>query len=126
MSVVFLVLIIVSIVISLLTSGMFWAVSKFMVPPMIDAVPNLNWTGLAKSLVGLSDIVAQYPILLIVWPCIVLICGIFMRKNTEKGLKLAIVITILSGGFLLGVLFLATAGSHVMEEQMVAGMGLGV
>ena len=126
MSVVFWVLIVVSTVVSLLTSGIFWVVSKFMVPPMVDAVPNLKWTGIAKSLVGLSDAVAQYPILLIVWPCLILICGIFMRKNTEKGVKIAIVIAVLSIGFLLSIVFLAIAGSHVMEEQMVAGMGLGV
>lgn len=32
-----------------------WAVGAYMVPPMVDAVPDLVWTGQAKSLVSLSD-----------------------------------------------------------------------
>ena len=41
-----------------------WGVGKYMVPPMKDAVPNLIWTGLAKSLVDLSNFVDAHPILL--------------------------------------------------------------
>ena len=41
-----------------------WGVGAFMVPPMKDAVPNLVWTGLAKSLIDLSDFVDAHPILL--------------------------------------------------------------
>ena len=41
-----------------------WGVGKFMVPPMVDAVPDLIWTGLAKSLVDLSYFVADHPYLL--------------------------------------------------------------
>ena len=43
---------------------MIWAVAKYMVPPMIDAVPNLQWRGVAKSLVDLSNFVDNHPILL--------------------------------------------------------------
>ena len=32
-----------------------WAVGAFMVPPMVDAVPDLQWRGQAKALVGLSN-----------------------------------------------------------------------
>ena len=32
-----------------------YAVGAFMVPPMVDAVPNLVWRGQARSLVGLSN-----------------------------------------------------------------------
>lgn len=41
-----------------------WGVGAFMVPPMVDAVPNLVWTGLAKSLVDLSNFVNDHPIVL--------------------------------------------------------------
>ena len=38
-----------------------WCVGKFLVPPMVDAVPNLKWKGLAKSLVNLSEFVNNHP-----------------------------------------------------------------
>ena len=41
-----------------------WGVGVYMVPPMVDAVPGLIWTGLAGSLVGLSSFVDNHPILL--------------------------------------------------------------
>ncbi|MBP5344546.1 MAG: type II secretion system F family protein [Alphaproteobacteria bacterium] len=41
-----------------------WGVAKYMVPPMVSAVPNLHWTGVAKSLVDLSVFVDQHPLLL--------------------------------------------------------------
>ena len=54
-----------------------WAVAKFMVPPMVDAVPNLQWRGVAKTLVDLSVFVDQHPILLFsVLPVIVVVCMI--------------------------------------------------
>lgn len=51
-----------------------WGVAKYMVPPMISAVPKLHWTGVAKTLVDLSNFVDQHPILLFsVLPVIVTI-----------------------------------------------------
>lgn len=41
-----------------------WGVGAFMVPPMMDAVPDLVWIGLAKSLVDLAHFVDKHPILL--------------------------------------------------------------
>ena len=38
-----------------------WCVGKFLVPPMVDAVPNLQWKGLAKTLVDLSKFVNDHP-----------------------------------------------------------------
>ena len=49
-----------------------WGVAKFMVPPMVEAVPNLKWRGIAATLVDLSVFVDQHPILLFsILPCIV-------------------------------------------------------
>ena len=54
-----------------------WGVAKFMVPPMVSAVPNLHWTGVAKSLVDLSVFVDQHPILLFsILPAIVIFVSI--------------------------------------------------
>ena len=44
-----------------LTVLLIFGVGKYLVPPMIDAVPNLEWKGLAKSLVDLSYFVADHP-----------------------------------------------------------------
>ena len=44
-----------------LTTILIWGVGKFLVPPMVDAVPDLQWKGLAKSLVDLSYFVADHP-----------------------------------------------------------------
>ena len=56
---------------------MIWAVAKYMVPPMKEAVPNLVWRGVAKSLVDLSNFVDKHPILLFsVLPIIVISCMI--------------------------------------------------
>ena len=32
-----------------------WAIGVYMVPPMLDAVPGINWVGTAKTLVDLSE-----------------------------------------------------------------------
>ncbi len=45
-----------------LTTILIWGVGKFLVPPMVDAVPGLQWKGLAKSLVDLSYFVADHPL----------------------------------------------------------------
>jgi len=54
-----------------------WGVAKYMVPPMVSAVPNLHWTGVAKSLVDLSVFVDQHPLLLFsILPVIVVLVSI--------------------------------------------------
>ena len=44
-----------------LTVLLIWGVGKFLVPPMVNAVPGLQWEGLAASLVNLSYFVAEHP-----------------------------------------------------------------
>ncbi|MBO7244051.1 MAG: type II secretion system F family protein [Alphaproteobacteria bacterium] len=41
-----------------------WGVGAYMVPPMVDAVPHLRWTGLSLSLVNLSIFVQEHPLFL--------------------------------------------------------------
>ena len=121
----------VSIFISLSTSELLLMVIKYIVPPMVEAVPHLQWVGMAKLLVKLYDFVTQYPISLIVWPCIILCVGIFIYQNkkfqnTKNSLRLAIIVTVISVVFLISSIILAIVGTHMMQDQMVAGMGLGV
>lgn len=63
-----------------------YGVGAYMVPPMVDAVPNLVWTGTAKSLVSLSDFVRDNPIpLFATLPVLVfLIVLTFPRWKTES------------------------------------------
>ncbi|MBQ9089810.1 MAG: type II secretion system F family protein [Alphaproteobacteria bacterium] len=63
-----------------------YGVGAFMVPPMINAVPNLIWTGTAKSLVDLSSFVQEHP-----WPLfltlpiiVVLVLFTFPRWKAES------------------------------------------
>ena len=52
-----------------------WGVAKFMVPPMIEAVPGTVWRGTAKSLVDLSEFVDQHPLFLFsIIPVLTIIC----------------------------------------------------
>ena len=44
-----------------LTVLLIYGVGEYLVPPMVDAVPNLQWQGLAKSLVDLSYFVKAHP-----------------------------------------------------------------
>lgn len=52
-----------------------WAVAKYMVPPMVEAVPGLVWRGYAKALVDLSEFVDHHPLLLFsIVPVLVIVC----------------------------------------------------
>lgn len=63
-----------------------FGVGRYMVPPMIDAVPNLKWTGIARQLVALSFFVDENPLLLFsTLPIIVfLTCLTFPRWKKES------------------------------------------
>ncbi len=63
-----------------------YGVGAYMVPPMVDAVPNLIWTGMAKSLVDLSYFVRDHPLpLFLTLPIlIVLVVLTFPRWKRES------------------------------------------
>lgn len=48
----------------MMVAFLIWAVAKYMVPPMVEAVPGIIWRGTARSLVDLSEFVDKHPILL--------------------------------------------------------------
>ena len=48
-----------------------WAIGAYMVPPMLEAAPNVKWTGVAKTLVDLSYFVQDYWWTFIVFPIVI-------------------------------------------------------
>ena len=59
----------------LMVTILVWAVAKYMVPPMIEAVPGTVWRGTAKTLVDLSEFVDQHPVILFsILPILTIIC----------------------------------------------------
>lgn len=100
-----------------------WGVGKFMVPPMVDAVPTLIWTGLAGSLVSLSNFVDKHPIILfatlpIIFTIIVLTFPRWksgMRKNFDKFPPWSIYRIFIGVGWLLSLAALVKAGTPVSK-----------
>ena len=100
-----------------------WGVGKFMVPPMVDAVPTLIWTGLAGSFVGLSNFVDKHPIILfatlpIIFTIIVLTFPRWksgMRKNFDKFPPWSIYRIFIGVGWLLSLAALVKAGTPVSK-----------
>ena len=118
------ILISVSTFFSLIASGFIWSVINFIMPPMLDAVPNLHWHGLARFWIVLYENITQYPILLFILPVAIFCCGIFFNKKSYN-IKVAISLIILSIVVLSSAVVLGVIGTYDMQEQMVAGMGLG-
>lgn len=100
-----------------------WGVGKFMVPPMVDAVPTLIWTGLAGSLVGLSEFVDKHPIILFATLPVIFSIIIFtfprwksgMRKNFDKFPPWSIYRIFIGVGWLLSLAALVKAGTPVSK-----------
>ena len=109
---------------SLIASGFKWSVISFIMPPMLEAVPNLHWHGLARFWIVLYENITQYPILLFILPAAIFCCGIFFNKKLYN-IKVAISLIILSIVVLSSAVVLGVIGTYDMQEQMVTGMGLG-
>ena len=59
----------------MMVAVLIWAVAKYMVPPMVEAVPKLVWRGAAASLVNLSNFVDKHPLFLFsIIPTLVVAC----------------------------------------------------
>ena len=123
---IFWILIVISVVVSLLTSARLLIVANYVVPPMKEAVPSHQWTDSAASLASLSEFFIQYPILAFVLPVIIICCGIYWNKKLPQPqkTKFATILTILSVFIFLFVMIWTAKATYVMQEQMVAGMGL--
>ena len=112
---------------SWLTSLYLLTITHAMLPPMIEAVPNLQWTGLAAILVNLSELCTQHPPVIFAWPVLVLGCGVLAYKNKKlhpASVKIAVVVTILSIGFFLALHSLTFIGSLSMQDQLTISMGV--
>lgn len=115
-----------AIVASLVLSYVMWFVANQMVPPMIDAVPNLQWTGVGASLVVLSQFVVENPVVLLIWPIIVVWCSVFGYKkfNPEKCARFAVIlrtVCIWSCVLFIGYVMIA---SFSMQDQLTSTMGV--
>ena len=94
------------------------------VPVLLWAVPNLQWQGLAKSLVVFSQAPAVYSIWLI--PCAGFITALLKYRIKEEkhrvrwGLILRIIWTLTSIAFVLWYQF----GVLSMQDQSTASMGI--
>lgn len=102
-----------------------WGVGKFMVPPMVDAVPNLVWTGLSKSLVDLSSFVNKHPIpLFITLPIIIVLIVLTFprwkkhsRSFADKLPPWSIYRIFIGVGWLLSLSALVKAGTPVSKAM---------
>lgn len=102
-----------------------WGVGKFMVPPMVDAVPNLVWTGLAKTLVDLSYFVNNHPIpLFTILPIIITLIVLTFprwkkhsRSYADKLPPWSIYRVFIGVGWLLSLSALVKAGTPVSKAM---------
>ncbi|MBP5344242.1 MAG: hypothetical protein J6Y85_04130 [Alphaproteobacteria bacterium] len=110
-------------------SMLIWSVAYSMVPPMIDAVPNCQWTGRAKLLVDFSSLVMQYPVWPLIFPFIVVCCGLLLvqyknRIGQVTAMKLAKAVNVLAALTLTAIICWTILATFEMQEQMIANMGL--
>lgn len=102
-----------------------WGVGAFMVPPMVDAVPGLVWTGLAGSLVSLADFVDQHPIILfgtlpVLFTIIILTFPRWtrgLRSSFDKAPPWSIYRIFIGVGWLLSLAALVKAGTPVSKAM---------
>lgn len=102
-----------------------WGVGAFLVPPMVEAVPNLVWTGLAKSLVDLSYFVGKHPIFLfsalpILFSIIIVTFPRWrgrMRSRFDKAPPWSIYRIFIGVGWLLSLAALVKAGTPVSKAM---------
>jgi len=121
------VLFVVSTIMLFLTGVLIYVVSFNMVPPMMDAVPNLQWTGIARLLAIVSEFVTQYPIFCLALMFAIVGCEVYQIKKvnqTGENTNLAVAAIVFSGLLLAGTLLCSLVGTYDMQAQMVAGMGL--
>ena len=102
-----------------------WGVGAYMVPPMIDAVPNLHWKGTAKSLVDLSNFVQEHPLILFgTLPVVVTIISLTFPRWKKETRALAdkippwsIYRIFIGVGWLLSLSALVSAGTPVSKAM---------
>lgn len=102
-----------------------YGVGAFMVPPMVNAVPNLVWTGTAKSLVDLSNFVRDNPWpLFLTLPCIIFVILLTFprwkkesRSIADKCAPWSIYRIFIGVGWLLSLSALVRAGTPVSKAM---------
>ena len=114
------------IIVSVITSMILWAVTHVMVPPMVEAVPNLEWKGLAASIVSLSQFMIQNPWVLCVWPIFILLCAISGTSRTEPDRQQKFVVTLIFLSVLVCVIVVtyAVMATYSMQDQLTNSMSV--
>lgn len=104
-----------------------YGIGAFIVPPMVDASPNVKWTGTAATLVGLSDWIAVYWYWMIVFVVgffvSIILSLIFMTGRVRGFLDHAppwSLLKIINGvSFLLALAALVKAGTPVSQALRI-------
>ena len=114
------------IIVSVITSIILWAVTHAMVPPMVEVVPNLEWKGLAASLVSLSQFMIQNSWALCIWPIFILLCAISGTSRTEPDRQQKFVVTLIFLSVLVCVIVVtyAVMATYSMQDQLTNSMGV--
>ena len=128
------------IIVSVITSIILWAVTHAMVPPMVEVVPNLEWKGLAASLVSLSQFMIQNSWALVslsqfmiqnswalcIWPIFILLCAISGTSRTEPDRQQKFVVTLIFLSVLVCVIVVtyAVMATYSMQDQLTNSMGV--
>ena len=102
-----------------------YGVGAYMVPPMVDAVPNLIWTGMAKSLVDLSYFVRDHPFpLFLTLPILIILVVLTFprwkresRAVADKFPPWSIYRIFIGVGWLLSLAALVRAGTPVSKAM---------
>ena len=102
-----------------------WGVGAYMVPPMVDAVPNLRWKGISLSLVNLSLFVQAHPLVLFTTlPIIVILVSLTFPRWKKESRAIAdkippwsIYRIFIGVGWLLSLSALVSAGTPVSKAM---------
>ena len=104
-----------------------YGIGAFIVPPMVDAAPNVVWTGTAGSLVGLGNWVGTYWYLLIVFTAAFFLFIAFsmsffngrVRASLDKVPPWSLIKILNGASFLLALAALVKAGTPVSQALRI-------
>lgn len=104
-----------------------YGIGAFIVPPMVDAAPNVKWTGTAASLVGLGNWVGKYWYMLVVFVISFFLFVTFSMTMINGRIRAALdnappwsLVKIMNGAsFLLALAALVKAGTPVSQALRI-------
>ena len=120
----------IGITLSFLIAGILSGISNYTVPSIVAMGPDCHWVNGAKLFVSLSEIIVQYPIFSLIFPCAIIIyCGILVFFNLtlwkERPKKFSKILNIVLCLILVLLVFLIIKGTEVMQAQLIDCKGFG-